>query len=281
MSSILTYLSASLLYGVSGWLFWRAMRAELFATKANTAVHTSGMKPQQYVMLVPLAIHGHLLYHSIFTGGVLSFGVGNAVSSIIWLTAVVYWLSCQFSSLRSIQNLIAPISVTAAIAVLIPLILPSVHPLEHTSMPAFKAHLLTALLAYSLFIIAAMHILLMTVLERRLHHFVISTVFIRLPPLLVMERMLFRLIWAGFILLSLTVFSGIVFSEELFGQPVTLTHKNLFGLISWGIFAALLAGRHLYGWRGRKAIRWMLIGFVVLLLAYIGSKFVLEIILGR
>ncbi|MEK7844843.1 MAG: cytochrome c biogenesis protein CcsA, partial [Pseudomonadota bacterium] len=65
------------------------------------------------------------------------------------------------------------------------------------------------------------------------------------------------------------------------GQPLTFSHKTLFGFISWGVFAALLIGRQLYGWRGRIAIRWTLAGFIILLLAYIGSKFVLEIILNR
>jgi len=73
----------------------------------------------------------------------------------------------------------------------------------------------------------------------------------------------------------------VVFSKEVCGQPVTFSHKTLFGFISWGVFAALLAGRQFYGWRGRIAIRWTLAGFITLLLAYIGSKFVLEIVLSR
>lgn len=282
MSSILTYLSASLLYGVAGWYFWQAMRAQVFTgQKMNTADMVPDIKRQQFIMLIPLTVHGLLLYHSIFADNVLSFGVGNAISSIVWLTALIYWISGFFSTLRELQNLIAPISVTAAIAVLVPLMLPSVHPLAHTEMPVFKAHLLAGMLAYSLFTIAALHALVMTVLEHRLHHSVVSSIFIQLPPLLVMEKMLFRLVWAGFILLSLTLFSGVIFSQELFGQSVPFTHKTLFGFISWGIFAALLTGRYLYGWRGRTAIRWMLTGFVVLVLSYIGSKFVLEIILNR
>lgn len=276
MPSILTYLSASLLYGIAGWYFWRAMH-----TDTSVPGVVSNVKLQQYVMLVPLTVHGLVLYRAVFTGDMLSFGVGNAISAIVWLTAMIYWVSGFFASLRGLQNLIAPISAIAAIAVWVPLLLPSVHPLAHAGMTAFITHLLTAMLAYSLFIIAALHAVLMTLLERRLHHSVVSSIFVQLPPLLVMEKMLFRLVWTGFALLSLTLFSGVVFSEELFGQSVPFTHKSLFGFISWGIFAALLAGRHLYGWRGRKAIRWMLAGFVALILSYLGSKFVLEIILNR
>ena len=96
-----------------------------------------------------------------------------------------------------------------------------------------------------------------------------------------MEAVLFRIIWTGFILLTLTLASGIVFSEELFGKPLQLSHKTLFGIISWAVYAALLGGRQLYGWRGRMAVRLTIAGFILLLLAYVGSKFVLEVILHR
>ena len=103
----------------------------------------------------------------------------------------------------------------------------------------------------------------------------------KLPPLLTMEALLFRIIWGGFILLTLTLITGVIFSEELFGKPAQFNHKTLFGFVSWLIFAALLGGRHVYGWRGRIAVRWTLAGFLSLVLAYVGTKFVLEVILGR
>jgi ABC-type uncharacterized transport system permease subunit len=88
-------------------------------------------------------------------------------------------------------------------------------------------------------------------------------------------------ILAGFAFLTLTLFTGIVFSETLFGKAIRFDHKTVFAIASWFIFAALLAGRYLYGWRGRVALRWTLAGFVALLLAYVGSRFVLEVILRR
>ena len=276
MSVILAYLIAFLLYGLIGWHFWR--------TKWNNPVQSTDdgtvtVGRENYVILIPLILHGYILYQSIFSGAGLSFGIGNAVSSIVWLTALIYWLSgFFFYRLEVMQTLVAPV---AAVAVLLPLISPSPHPLTNIDLPAFKAHILVAMLAYSLLTIAALHALLMAVVERRLHHPTMPSVLTNLPPLLVMEKLLFRIIWAGFILLTLTLISGVAFSEEVFGQPVKFTHKTLFGFVSWGVFAALLAGRQLYGWRGRIAIRWTLIGFIILLLAYIGSKFVLEVVLQR
>ena len=102
-----------------------------------------------------------------------------------------------------------------------------------------------------------------------------------LPPLLTMERLLFQMLGAGFVLLTLTVASGVVFSEEIFGRALTFDHKTVFGLLSWLIFGVLLAGRLAYGWRGRAALNGTFAGFAALLLAYVGSRFVLEVMLGR
>jgi ABC-type uncharacterized transport system permease subunit len=101
------------------------------------------------------------------------------------------------------------------------------------------------------------------------------------PPLMVMETMLFRMLGVGFVLLSITLITGMLFSEHIFHQPMRFNHKNVFTILSWLIYGALLIGRLRYGWRGRTAIRWTLWGFLSLFLAYLGSKFVLEILLGR
>jgi ABC-type uncharacterized transport system permease subunit len=92
---------------------------------------------------------------------------------------------------------------------------------------------------------------------------------------------MFRLIAVGFALLTLTLASGILFSEQLFGKAVTLTHKNVFSVAGWVAFAILLVGRWRYGWRGRRALKWILGGTLLLVLGYLGSKFVLEVLLRR
>lgn len=278
MTSILTYLAAILLYILIGWYFWRNTWNLQQSDDDRECVTLNWM---HYMMLAPLTLHAITLYQSMFVGAGLSFGLGSAISAIVWLTAFIYWFSGFFSRLQGLQSLVAPIAAAAAIALVLPLLLPSVRPLENTELPAFRAHMLIAMMAYSLLTIAALHALLMIVVERHLHHPAAHSVLTNLPPLLVMEKLLFRIIWAGFVLLTLTLLSGVVFSKEVFGQPLTFSHKTLFGFISWGVFAALLTGRQLYGWRGRIAIRWTLTGFVTLLLAYIGSKFVLEIVLNR
>lgn len=281
MTGILTYLAAFLLYVLVGWYFWRIKwdQPSPMNDSGNVFISVTWI---HYAMLVPLVLHVITLYQAMFVGAGLSFGVGSAVSSIVWLTAFIYWFSGFFSRLQGLQTLVPPVAVIAAIAVLLPLVFPSSKLLDNTELSAFKAHMLVAMMAYSLLTIAAIHALLMMAVERHLHHpDARYSMLNNLPPLLAMEKLLFRIIWLGFVLLTLTLLSGVIFSKEVFGQPLTFTHKTLFGFISWGVFAALLIGRKLYGWRGRVAIRWLLTGFVILLLAYIGSKFVLEIILSR
>ena len=153
-------------------------------------------------------------------------------------------------------------------------------PLTHTDLPAFRLHLVISLLAYSLFTIASLQALMMALLERRLAPRPAAAFLHRCRPLLTMERLLFRIIAMGFLLLTLTLGSGMLFSEELFGQPLKFTHKVVFGILAWCIFAALAdRAPDCYGWRGPLALRWTLAGFLALVLAYIGSKFVLEVIL--
>lgn len=96
-----------------------------------------------------------------------------------------------------------------------------------------------------------------------------------------MESLLFKTISLGFVLLTFTLVSGMLFSEQIFHQALKFNHKNIFTIISWLIFGSLLVGRARYGWRGCTAIRWTLTGFLVLMLAYLGSKFVLEVLLNR
>ena len=231
-----------------------------------------------HLVLVPLALHGYLLGQSIFTGGDFDLGVLNALSLIVWLTLLVYWVARFFYPIGGFQALVLPL---AALTMLLPEFFPSEHPLMNTHFLAFKAHITVAMLAYSLFTIAMLHAVLISQVEKRLHHPNLPRILRSLPPLLTMETLLFRLIAIGFVLLTLTLASGVLFSEQIFGKAWQFNHKVLFGFISWGVFAVLLWGHHFYGWRGRVAVRWTLSGFGFLLLAYLGSKFVIEVLLHR
>jgi ABC-type uncharacterized transport system permease subunit len=272
---ILPYLANALLYAALAFYSWRSLWSP--AGGAPEGVVSSRVF-EHYAVIVPLALHAWLLARAAFAPDGLHLGVGNAVSAILWLTVLIYWLGNFHYRLDGLQSLVLPV---AAVAALLPGVFPSARPLPNTELLVFKVHLLIAMLAYSLFTIASLHVLLMALLERRLHDGSLPRALRALPPLLAMESLLFRIIWAGFILLTLTIATGVVFSEELLGRAARLNHKTVFGVLSWVIFAALLGGRHFHGWRGRVAVRWTLTGFLMLVLAYVGSKFVLEVILGR
>ncbi len=132
-----------------------------------------------------------------------------------------------------------------------------------------------------MFLVAAVLALVVMGLEKRLRHSVLDASGATVPPLLTLERFLFRLVTVGFVLLTVTLASGMVFTEQLFGKPLTFTHKIVFSVLGWLTIGALLWGRWRYGWRGRVALRWIIAGSLFVFLAYLGSKFVFEVLLGR
>ncbi len=233
---------------------------------------------ERLILLAALVGHGLSLRQEIFQGDAMRFSFAIALSVMLWLAIALYWVESFYARMEGLQVIGLPL---AALAVVLPAMFPDAHRLANAGSFVFRTHLLMAMLAYSLFTLAAMHATLMAVAEKGLHRGRISPFLAGLPPLLTMEALLFRLIHVAFALLTLTLVSGIVFSETLFGKAFTFNHKTVFAILSWLIFAALLYGRHRHGWRGRLALRWTLAGFMALLLAYVGSRFVLEVLLGR
>jgi ABC-type uncharacterized transport system permease subunit len=273
MPSILPHLLPASLYAFLGFHFWRTR----WAAAAPDAPR--GMLAwERLALLAALLLHASALYDELFGGGTMRFGFGSALSLMLWLAVLIYWVESFHARMEGLQPLALPL---AAVCALLPALFPGQHILANVASPMFRAHFLIAMVAYSLFTLAALHAIIMAVAERRLHRGELTRPLASLPPLLTMEALLFRLIFIAFVLLTLTLASGIAFSETLFGKALEFNHKTLFSIISWLIFAALLVGRLAYGWRGRTALRWTLAGFAALLLAYVGSRFVLEVILGR
>jgi ABC-type uncharacterized transport system permease subunit len=236
--------------------------------------------------LLPLIVLAHavLLGDAILGSGGFRFGFAHALSGTLLLAVILLWVEGFFVRMLALDMLVFP---AAAVCVVLPMVFHGAQSATASANPAFRLHLLIAIGAYSLLTIAALQALLMTAVDRRLHAAFVDEGkgtgrwLAHMPPLLAMERLLFRLISSGFILLTLTVLSGIFFSEELFGRALRTDHKTIFAIAAWVVFAGLLTGRYVFGWRGRKALRWTLAGFLMLMLAYVGSRFVLEVILQR
>jgi len=274
MSDLYLYLVTFFAYAVLAAYFWRVQAAGRGEELGRGIIC--------HAVLLPLVLQGYLLYESLFVEGQLNFGLVYSISLILWLSMLVYWAARFFYPIASLQTLVLPL---AAVGALLPALFPAAHMQPKATSLVFEAHIIVAMLAYSLFTIAALHAGLMSLVENRLHHAILPKALQNLPPLLTMETLLFRIIVVGFMLLSLTLASGMVFSEQVFGRALEFTpkiaHKIVFSILSWAVFAGLLIGHRFYGWRGRTAIRWTMSGFVFLLLGYVGSKFVLEVLLHR
>jgi ABC-type uncharacterized transport system permease subunit len=275
MPDLLLYFSTAGLWLALAGLAWRAARPAV----ASGPAHGPDVRIENLLVPVALVLHAMLLHRGIVVVEGLNLGVANAVSLLVWLTALIYWLaSLAYPGLSGMQGLMAPVALAA---VLLQAAVPARHIVTYTAEPLFTLHFAIAMLAYALVIVATVHALVMLAEEKWLHRGVMPPFIRALPPLLEMEALLFRILLAAFILLTLTLVSGVFFSEQLFGRPFKANHKTIFGFISWLIFGSLLAGHYIRGWRGRKAVYWTLAGFTALLFAYVGSKVVLELILQR
>jgi len=270
MTKALYTLLATGLYLSAAVLLWRSLR--------TGARLTGGVRTGVFALAAgALLLHGTLLFVDLFQGQ-LNLGLTNVASLVAWAVALLFLIAALYQPIEAIGAIILPF---AATIILIEWLLPTRHLALPGASPVQAAHIVISLLAYSLLSIAVVQSLFLGLQERALHRRQAGGFLRNLPPLETMEHLLFRMIAVGFILLTLTVVSGIFFSEQLFGRPLRFIHHIVLSIIAWGIFGTLLFGRGVYGWRGRKAVRWTLAGFVLLVLGYFGSKFVLEVLLRR
>jgi ABC-type uncharacterized transport system permease subunit len=262
---------ASAAYLVLAWHFWN--------TRWRAGAAATSLQPwERAAIVVPLALHGALLYHGLFAAAELRFGFAQALSVMLFLAVLMCWLEAFLYPIEALYPLLLA---AAAICAPLPAFFAGRVSPDAVSFE-FRLHLVFGMLAYSLFTVAMLHAVLIAKVETRLHGAPgLDGPLGRLPPLLSLERLVFAMIGAAFAVLTASLAFGIVYSETFLGRALRFEHKTLFVILSWLIFGLLLAGRWRYGWRGRTALRWTVTGFVVLMLAYPGSRFVLEVLLHR
>lgn len=180
---------------------------------------------------------------------------------------------------RPLENLLIALFPLAAIAVLLATLGPDTLAAQERLPLGVVAHVGSSVLAYSLLTLAAVQAALLAAQDTQLRQRRIGGPLSVLPPLQLMESMLFELIWVGVIALSLSIATGFLFMEDLFAQH--LVHKTVLSVLAWCLFSVLLWGRHRRGWRSQTAVRLTVGGFMMLMLAFLGSKLVLELILER
>ncbi|MDD2767412.1 MAG: cytochrome c biogenesis protein CcsA [Methylococcus sp.] len=270
----------STIFAITAILFYLAASAAIYQSLNTDFLSAEETRRQKGATLIfgLLASGCHALTLSTLfdADGDINISFLNTLSAAAWMITTVLLTGALFKPVEKLGFVVFPM---AALILALKLSIPeSAHLLKNHTLE-MRLHIVVSMLAYSFLNIAALQAIVLALQDWRLrtHH---ASGFVRsLPPLQTMEKLLFQLIGAGFVLLSVSLVTGFLFIEDLFAQH--LAHKTVLSIAAWGVFAVLLGGRWFRGWRGQIAIRWTLGGFVALMLAYFGSKMVLELVLHR
>ena len=228
--------------------------------------------PQLTPAVIAVLLHAVVLHDQIYpAAGVMSLSFLISFSLVSWLVSMQILISCLYRPLHSLGIVMFPLT---GLAVLLPLIAPAGQPTIIDSSQFLRGHVMIAIIAYSLIMLGALQAVALAIQDHaiRSHHPGGMVRF--MPSLHDMENLLFQMIGFGFIFLTTALISGFFFVEDLFAQH--LVHKTVLSILGWFILAILLFGRFRFGWRGRTAIWWTLSAFLFIMLAFFGSKLVLE-----
>lgn len=246
------------------------------ASTVGQGLRNSGCEvPKSLVMLITalgLFFHVIALYLSIHTDQGTNLGVFTMGSLTAMMVTMMVLLSSLKKPSESLLIMILPVSM---LAILLALLVPVEH-IVWDQVSSMVSHVLFSVMAYGILMVAAFQAILLSYQEHQLrtHRDTIKT----LPPLQTMERMLFEFLGLGVVLLTLSLGSGFLFLDDMFAQK--LVHKTVLSITAWCLFAALLLGHWQFGWRGQTAVRWTLTGFLFLILAYFGSRLVLNCVVS-
>ena len=225
----------------------------------------------KFFALAAIFAHTIILQFSLHLEQGINLSFFNTGSLVSWLVSLVLLIS---SLRQKVDNLFIAVFPMAALVLILQIMF--AHPEPKPYALGVISHILLSILAYSIFTLAAFQAILLQLQNNALKNDIGGGLLNSLPPLQTMERLLFEMLWTGFILLSASLISGFIFVEDIFEQH--LVHKSFLSLVSWSVFATLLFGRIFWGWRGHKAIRWTIGGFLSLMLGFFGSKLVLELL---
>lgn len=234
------------------------------------------LRPSLWLALAAVVLHAVPVWTTTWVEGGLNLSFFNAAALVGWLMSALLLAAVLRRPVESLGVILLP---ATGLVALLSLALGRESVRSAPLGAGVDIHVLMSMLAYAVLGLAAVQAILLSAQERKLrrHH---PGGFVRkLPPLAAMESTLFDLLAAGFALLTFALVSGAVFVQDLFAQH--LVHKTVLTSLAWVLFGVLLWGRYRHGWRGQTAARWTLGGFVALMLGFFGSKFVLELVLGR
>jgi len=221
-------------------------------------------------------LHSIGIYAQMVTASGIDLGIMKAFSLIMLSINGIVLVSSLRKPLHNLYVILLPISGLAI--VLSTFFAQAPGPVAAQLGFGIGAHVILSIIAYSLLALATLQALLLQWQDSHLKKRQLTGLIRHLPPLQTIEVLMFELLWVGVALLTLGILLGALYIDNIFAQH--LVHKTILSIIAWAIFALLLWGRVQWGWRGSKATRWILVGFCILMLAYFGSKLVLEVILA-
>lgn len=253
----------------AAWFAWAALVAYVLAAWPRR----DASRVDTPALALGWVLHGLALVFDIAGPGAgPRFGFAPVLSLTVWMVILVYGIESRMVPLAAVRRVLA---CAGCAAVLLAWAFPGEVRLASASAWA-PVHWVLGVVSYGLFAVAVLHACLLDASERRMRRQVTGSATVMGLPLLRLERITFAFVEAGFVVLTLALVLGVLTASRW-----RWDHKTVFSLLGWAVFAALLSGRWVSGWRGRQATRWLYAGAALLLLAYAGSRFVLEVVLGR
>jgi len=264
--NLISLLTALLYLSSAGLVFTNITRGKQLSKQRIWVLSTA---------LAAIVLHAALIAHAYSVNQVLANGFFSMLSLVFLVISLLFFVSAfsqatdilavivlPFASLTVLLNIGNDIATTPTVAMNVPL----------------QAHIILSILSYGLLTVAAFQAIFLSIQEKQLHNRQPSLLTNHLPPLQLMEQLLFRVISLGLLLLSFALATGFIFLEDVFAQH--LAHKTILSILAWIVFATLLWGHRYLGWRGQQAVKWTYTGYIALMLAYFGSKFVLQLLIN-
>lgn len=269
MTMVILNLAAVLLYSTAGVILFKQLISKQGGWTGKTSILS--------ISVVAVLTHALIIYITMSPNDQWSMGMTNAFSIVACAVAAIFTILAFW---RPIENLGVAVLPAAAISILGAWLWPADTQALVTPSKQFTLHLALSVTAYAFLTLAVVQAVLLSTQERRLRHRAPGRVLKALPPIQTMETVLFLLTGVGFVLLTLTLISGAIYTRSLVGVTFTFNHHTVLTFLAWLIFGILLIGHFFFGWRGKHAVHWTIGGFVVLVLAYFGTKYVVEFILS-
>lgn len=228
-------------------------------------------------LLTYIAAAAHFVYAYLVgqVAGNLNLSLSSMIVVVSGILVVIYLIGCTLMPIRRLGLLVFPIT---TLSLIFSVVWNSDATILSNALnnPAFNAHVLISIVAYSLLAIASVQALLYVYQERQIKKRTNPAMLLALPPLQTMELLLFRLVGIGFVLLTLTLLTGAIFSQQIFGHAFAFKHHTILALVGWLVFAIMLFKRVNNGLRGSQAVIWTIAGFAFIQLGYFGTKIVSE-----